>query len=65
MGATSFQRQRREAAKAASADKLAVIEDAPEVDLAALREEYTEAMGKKPFHGWDADKLTAKIEAAE
>jgi hypothetical protein len=63
MGATSFQRQRREAAKAASAE--IVTEDAPKVDLAALREEYTAAMGKKPFHRWAADKLTAMIEAAK
>lgn len=30
-------------------------------DLSALREEYAEKLGKKPFHGWDAETLTAKM----
>ena len=35
--------------------------DAPADDLTALRAEYQEAVGKKPYHGWDADTLRAKI----
>ncbi|WP_422366405.1 hypothetical protein [Pelagibius sp.] len=34
-------------------------------DLAALRAEYEEAVGKKPFNGWDADTLREKIAAAK
>ena len=33
-------------------------------DLNALRELYQEVVGKKPFNGWDADKLKAKIAEA-
>ena len=33
-------------------------------DLAALRAEYQDKVGKKPFHGWDADALREKIAAA-
>lgn len=33
-------------------------------DLKALRAEYAEKIGKKPFGGWDADTLRAKIAAA-
>lgn len=34
-------------------------------DRAALREEYTEVVGKKPFGGWDAETLREKIAAAK
>ena len=33
-------------------------------DLAALRAEYTEKFGKRPFMGWDADALRERIAAA-
>ena len=29
--------------------------------LAELRAEYQEAVGKRPFHGWDAETLMEKI----
>lgn len=32
-------------------------------DLAALRAEYTEKMGKKPFPGWDADEIRKRMTA--
>lgn len=31
-------------------------------DLADLRAQYAELFGKRPFMGWDATMLTAKIE---
>ncbi|MDX0765759.1 hypothetical protein GOD36_26575 [Sinorhizobium medicae] len=30
-------------------------------DIAALRKEYLEVVGKRPFHGWDAATIRAKI----
>jgi hypothetical protein len=37
----------------------------PEVDeLSALRAEYQEKLGKRPYHGWDAEALRDKIAAA-
>ena len=30
-------------------------------ELTALREQYQATFDKKPFHGWDADTLRAKI----
>lgn len=33
-------------------------------DLKALRAEYAEKIGKKPFGGWDAETLRAKIAEA-
>lgn len=38
-------------------------EEAPD-DLAALRAEYQEVVGKRAFHGWDADTLRQKIAEA-
>lgn len=42
-----------------------VVADAPEPDvideMADLRAEYEELAGKRPFMGWDADTLRAKI----
>lgn len=32
-------------------------------DLANLRAEYTEKMGKKPFPGWDADEIRKRMAA--
>lgn len=34
-------------------------------DLADLREAYEKVAGKRPFMGWDADKLAAKIAEAK
>jgi len=34
---------------------------APDGDVAALREAYKAKFGKKPFAGWDADTLKAKL----
>lgn len=33
-------------------------------ELAGLRAEYQRVMGKKPFGGWDADKLREKLAEA-
>lgn len=38
---------------------------APVDEMAALRAEYEEALGKRPFMGWDADTLREKIAAAK
>lgn len=39
---------------------------APEADeLAELRAEYQAKIGKRPFHGWDADTLREKITDAD
>lgn len=37
---------------------------APIKDRAALRAEYAEVLGKRPFSGWDEATLAAKIAAA-
>jgi len=37
---------------------------APDEALTALRAEYQEVVGKRPFHGWDADTLREKITEA-
>ena len=34
-------------------------------DLSDLRAEYQTVVGKKPFHGWDAETLKAKIAEAK
>lgn len=34
-------------------------------DLVALRKDYEAKVGKRPFMGWDADVLRAKITEAE
>jgi hypothetical protein len=36
---------------------------APNGELTALRAEYRDVIGKKPFPGWDAETLRAKIDA--
>ena len=33
--------------------------------LSALRAEYQETVGKRPYHGWDAETLREKIEEAK
>ncbi len=50
------------AAAPAAAPQATLLDDAPPSDgLAALREEYFQAAGKRAFHGWDAETLRAKI----
>lgn len=34
-------------------------------ELSTLRAEYQEVVGKRPFHGWDAEMLREKIAEAE
>lgn len=41
------------------------VKTPPGGDLAALRKEYEAKVGKRPFMGWDADTLRAKITEAE
>lgn len=36
----------------------------PMDDIAALRDEYLAAIGKRPFNGWDAAELRKRISAA-
>ncbi|WP_313760177.1 hypothetical protein [Rhizobium sp.] len=36
----------------------------PVEDLAALRKQYHDLFGKRPFNGWDEATLRAKIEEA-
>lgn len=43
----------------------AVPEEPTKEDLAALRETYEKIVGKRPFMGWDADTLAAKIAEAK
>ncbi len=38
-----------------------VASDAASLDINELRETYERVMGKKPFNGWDAETLSAKI----
>lgn len=40
-------------------------EQSGDQDLAALREQYQAEVGKKPYHGWDAETLAEKIKAAK
>lgn len=35
------------------------------IDIAELRAEYERVVGKRPFNGWSADELRAKITAAK
>ncbi|NLS07616.1 hypothetical protein HGP14_30600 [Rhizobium sp. P32RR-XVIII] len=39
-------------------------DSAPGDALADLRKEYHDVLGKRPFHGWDAETLRAKIAEA-
>lgn len=55
LGRLGYSTRRMEAAddQAAEAD-----------DLSNLRAQYQEVIGKRPYHGWDADELRSKIEDA-
>lgn len=48
---------------AASAPVETVADEADE--LAQLRALYQEVVGKRPFHGWDAETLKAKMAEAD
>lgn len=37
----------------------------PEEELKALREQYQDVVGKRAYHGWDAETLKAKIAEAK
>lgn len=41
------------------------VAEAPVDELADLRAEYGEVVGKRPFMGWDAETLREKIAAAK
>ena len=41
------------------------VEEAEADELDALRDEYKEAVGKRAYHGWDADTLREKIAEAK
>ena len=45
-------------------DMVAAEPVADDDDLAALRAEYQDVVGKKAYHGWSADELRAKIAEA-
>lgn len=45
-------------------DMRPAIQEAQDDTLAGLREEYQRVIGKRPFHGWDADTIRAKIAEA-
>ena len=46
-------------------DMVAVEPVADDDDLAALRAEYQDVVGKKAYHGWSADELRDKIAEAK
>lgn len=50
-------------AKLANADGKPTSDDVPD-DLEKLRAEYVEVLGKRPYHGWDAQTLATKISEA-
>lgn len=41
------------------------VDELPVDEMAVLREEYQAAVGKRPFNGWDADTVRAKIADAK
>lgn len=41
----------------------AVVQE-PADDLSDLRAQYQEIIGKRPFHGWDAEELQRRIDEA-
>lgn len=47
-----------------SAELVAKVADDPLAELASLRAEYADRIGRRPFMGWDAATLRAKIDAA-
>ena len=46
-------------------DMVAAEPVADDDEITALRAEYQDAVGKKAFHGWDADTLRDKIAEAK
>ena len=56
LGKLGYQRSDMTAAK---------VEEAEADELDALRDEYKEAVGKRAYHGWDADTLREKIAEAK
>ncbi len=50
--------------KARYADTAAIAAESDEDELTTLRAAYQDKTGKRPFHGWDADALRAKIAEA-
>ena len=46
-------------------DLVAAEPVADDDDLAALRAEYQDVVGKKAYHGWSADELRDKIAEAK
>lgn len=40
-----------------------VAQEEPD-DLADLRAQYQEIIGKRPYHGWDAEELQRRIDEA-
>jgi hypothetical protein len=46
------------------AELAAKVRATPEEELSALRAEYADRIGRRPFAGWDAATLRAKIDAA-
>ena len=48
----------------AAGDLRAAVEPIAD-ELGSLREEYFQAVGKRAFHGWDADALREKIAATK
>lgn len=38
-----------------------VASEAAPLDIGQMRKLYEEVLGKKPFNGWDAETLSAKI----
>lgn len=63
--ATVLRKLGHAAPEVAQAEPEAPESHAPVDELAVLRAEYSEAAGKRPFHGWDADTLREKIAAAK
>ena len=45
-------------------DMVAAEPVADDDDIASLRAEYQDVVGKKAYHGWSADELRAKISEA-
>lgn len=49
----------------APAEKMESSENtASQDELAAVRKEYEAVVGRRPFHGWDADELRKRMAAA-
>lgn len=46
-------------------EKADLVAEKPAGSLSALRAEYQKVVGKRPFHGWDAAELRAKLDEAK